>query len=310
MPQTLTADAKGVYAIAATPFFADGSIDFGSIDTLVEFYLSHGVQGITVLGMMGEAQKLTGRESLAVAERFIRQAEGRVPLVVGASAPGFASMAEFSKAVMDKGAAGIMVAPATYVRGDAAFYNYFEAVVSSIDPGTPVVVQDFPQATGVYMSPSVFVRLADELPSIVMLKHEDCPGLNKITTIRATAKRRTSVLVGNGALYYVQELERGADGAMTGFAYVEMLVQVQELYARGECQQAEDLFDAYLPLVRFEQQPGFGLAVRKEVLVRRGAIRCAAQREPAIPFSAADRQQLDSLIDRLNRRLSQVQGPG
>jgi 4-hydroxy-tetrahydrodipicolinate synthase len=304
MPKTLTADAKGVYAIAATPFLPDGSIDFDSIDTLVEFYLSHRVQGITVLGMMGEAQKLTPSESLAVAERFIRRVDGRVPLVVGASAPGFASMAEFSKAVMDKGAAGIMVAPASYVRGDAAFYDYFGSVVSCIGPGTPVVVQDFPQATGVHMSPAVYVRLADDFPSIVMLKHEDCPGLNKITTIRATARRRTSVLVGNGALYYVQELERGADGAMTGFAYVEMLVQVHELYARGERQRAEDLFDAYLPLVRFEQQPGFGLAVRKEVLARRGAIRCAAQRGPAIALSAADRQQLDGLIERLDRRLA------
>jgi 4-hydroxy-tetrahydrodipicolinate synthase len=292
MSQTLTVDARGVYAIAATPFLADGSIDFDSIDTLVEFYLSHRVQGITVLGMMGEAQKLTAGESLAVAERFIRRVEGRVPLVVGASALGFAPMAEFSKA------------PAAYVRGDVAFYNYFESVVSCIDPGTPLVIQDFPQATSVHMSPEVYVRLAEEFPTIVMLKHEDCPGLNKITTIRATAKRRTSVMVGNGALYYVQELERGADGAMTGFAYVEMLVQVHELYTRGECQQAEDLFDAYLPLVRFEQQPGFGLAVRKEVLVGRRANRCAAQRRPAIPFSATDKRQLDGLIDRLHRRLS------
>jgi 4-hydroxy-tetrahydrodipicolinate synthase len=304
MPQILTTDAKGVYAIAATPFLADGSIDFASIDTLVEFYLSHGVHGITVLGMMGEAQKLTGGESLAVAERFIRRVDGRVPVIVGASAPGFAPMAEFSKAVMDMSAAGIMVAPAAYVRGDGAFYNYFESVISSIDRGTPVVVQDFPQATGVHMSPSVYVRLADEFSSIVMLKHEDCPGLDKITTIRTTARRRTSVLVGNGALYYVQELERGADGAMTGFAYVEMLVQVHEMFSRGERQEAEDLFDAYLPLVRFEQQPGFGLAVRKEVLARRGAIACAAQRRPAIPFSATDRQQLDGLTQRLNRRLS------
>jgi 4-hydroxy-tetrahydrodipicolinate synthase len=304
MPNTLTADAKGVYAIAATPFLDDGAIDFDSIDMLVEYYLSHGVHGITVLGMMGEAPKLTQSESLAVAERFIRRVDGRVPLVVGASAPGFASMAEFSKEVMDKGAAGIMVAPAGYVRGDAAFYNYFESVVASIDAGTPVVVQDFPQATGVHMSPSVYVRLADDFPSIVMLKHEDCPGLDKITTIRANARRRTSVLVGNGALYYIQELQRGADGAMTGFAYVEMLVQVYELYMRGEHQKAEDLFDAYLPLVRFEQQPGFGLGARKEVLARRGAIRSAAQRRPATPFTVTDRQQLEGLIERLDRRLS------
>jgi 4-hydroxy-tetrahydrodipicolinate synthase len=113
-----------------------------------------------------------------------------------------------------------------------------------------------------------------------------------------------SILVGNGGLYYVQELRRGADGAMTGFAWPEMLVQVHALFAAGKVEEAEDLFDLYLPLVRHEQQPGMGLALRKEVLRRRGAIRSARQRAPGSALGATDLAELDNLIRRLERRLA------
>jgi 4-hydroxy-tetrahydrodipicolinate synthase len=303
MTELLKSDAKGVFIIAATPFAADGTIDFESIDTLVEFYLGKRVRGITILGMMGEAQKLTTAEALAVAQRFLRRTAGRVPVVVGTSAAGYAAVSELTKAVMDFGAAGVMVAPAGGIKTDEGVYGYYEAVARRIGPQTPIVVQDFPQVTGVLMAPRTYVKLAEEIPQIVMLKHEDCPGLNKISEIRSMARRRTSILVGNGGLYYVQELARGADGAMTGFAFPEMLVDVHEMFERGEREAAEDLYDAYLPLVRYEQQVAFGLSARKEVLYQRGAIRSPAQRAPGFAFSDEDRTQLNQLIHRLSQRL-------
>lgn len=306
MTELLKSDAKGVFVIAATPFKPDGELDFASIDTLVEFYLEKKVHGMTVLGMMGEAQKLTLPEALAVARRFIQRVAGRVPLVVGASGGGYAAVAELTSAVMDFGAAGVMVAPASGIKTDDGVYGYFEAVARKIGHETPIVVQDFPQITGVLMAPKTYVKLAEEIPQIVMIKHEDCPGLNKISMIRSTASRRTSILVGNGGLYYVQELARGADGAMTGFAYPEMLVDVYELFQQGNHEAAEDIYDAYLPLVRYEQQPAFGLAARKQVLYQRGAIRDAAQRAPDIGFTREDHAQLNQLIKRLTRRLKEL----
>jgi 4-hydroxy-tetrahydrodipicolinate synthase len=140
-----------------------------------------------------------------------------------------------------------------------------------------------------------------------MLKHEDCPGLAKLTQVRASGgdgkRRRVSILVGNGGLYLPQELQRGADGAMTGFAYPEMLVGVCERHARGDIDGAENLFDLYLPLVKHEQQPVLGLAVRKEVLFRRGAIASARQRKPGYTLTPEDRRELDRLMARLERRL-------
>jgi 4-hydroxy-tetrahydrodipicolinate synthase len=140
-----------------------------------------------------------------------------------------------------------------------------------------------------------------------MLKHEDCPGLEKLSKVREGSGNadtpRLSILCGNGGLFLPQELAHGADGAMTGFAYPEMLVRVVELHRVGRADESEDLFDAYLPLVRYEQQPGLGLAIRKEVLCRRGVMASAHTRAPGPHLSAADVAELEKLIKRLSKRL-------
>lgn len=302
----LTEQAKGVFIIAATPFTDEGALDLRSVDTLTDFYLGCGVNGFTLLGMMGEAHKLTAEESLSVVNRVIDRAQGR-QVIVGVSHAGLENVRRLAHEVMVAGAAGVMVAPPPGLKGDDGVYNYFAQVFGALGSDIPVVYQDYPQTTGVYLSATVFERLVDDFKQLVMLKHEDAPGLAKLTRVREGEKkpgrRRVSILVGNGGLYLPQELRRGADGAMTGFAWPEMLVQVCELFAAGKTEEAEDLFDLYLPLVRHEQQPGIGLALRKEVLFRRGAIASPRQRAPGSSLGPTDRAELDGLIARLERRL-------
>jgi 4-hydroxy-tetrahydrodipicolinate synthase len=303
----LTESARGVFVIAATPFARDGALDLASVDRLVDFYLGHRVHGLTLLGIMGEAQKLTADESLQVVRRTLARVAGRVPVVVGVSSPGLAQLASLAAAVMDAGAAGVMVAPAATLRGDEALFEYMASVFRVLDPATPVVYQDYPQSTGVYLPVPMFHRMVDAFPRLVVLKHEDAPGLAKLTQIRQEAqrdgRRRVSVLVGNGALYYPQELARGADGAMSGFAYPEMLVEVYERFTAGDVDAAEDVFDAYLPLLRMEHQPGVGLAVRKALLHRRGAIASATLRAPGAMLTTDDQREVERLVGRLERRL-------
>jgi 4-hydroxy-tetrahydrodipicolinate synthase len=307
MSQLLDASAKGVYTISATPFTDAGDIDWSSVDTLVEFYLQCGVQGLTVLGMMGEAQKLSDQESAKFTRYFLRRVNGRVPVIVGVSNPGTANLVELSRLSMDAGACGVMVTPLTGLKTEAQIVAYFADVIAALGGKIPVVYQDYPQSTQADISAQSFLQIVDEHPSVVMFKHEDCPGLKKLTQVRkgcdGSARRYISILVGNGGLYVPQELARGADGIMTGFAYPEMLVSVCELFAAGRGNEAEDLFDVYLPLVRHEQQPGFGLAVRKEILRRRGAIRSAAVRAPGPKLDAHDIAELDRLLTRLEARL-------
>ena len=307
MRQLLDASAKGVYTISATPFTDAGDIDWPSVDSLVEFYLQCGAQGLTILGMMGEAQKLSDEESAEFTRHFLRRVDGRVPVIVGVSNPGTANLVKLGKIAMDAGACGVMVAPLTGLKTEAQIVTYFAEVIAALGEKIPVVYQDYPQSTQADISAQSFLKIVDAHPSVVMFKHEDCPGLKKLTQIRkacdGVTRRYISTLVGNGGLYVPQELARGADGIMTGFAYPEMLVSVCALFAAGRSDEAEDLFDVYLPLVRHEQQPGFGLAVRKEILRRRGAIRSAAVRAPGPKLDAFDLAELDRLLSRLETRL-------
>ena len=307
----LNASATGVYLITVTPFTDSGALDLASTDRMVDFCLESGVTGLTVLGIMGEATKLTAEESRAFVKQVLARVAGRVPVVVGASAPGFAPMRELTHSVMELGASGVMVAPPSTVRTDDQIVAYFDMVNETLGKDVPWVLQDHPVATGVQMSTAVVLRILKSSPTCVMLKHEDCPGLAKLSAIRAASERgdlpRIAILTGNGGgLFLPEELTRGADGAMTGFAYPEMMVGVCRAHAAGDVEKAHDIFDAYLPLARYEQQAGIGLAVRKHIFAERGVIASAAIRKPGPKLSALDIADIARLTARQTRRLNEI----
>ena len=302
--------AAGVYVIAATPFTDDGALDLASVDRMVDFYLERGADGLTLLGIMGEAPKLTAQESRRFLKRTLARM-GPAPAIVGVSAPGLAPMKELAKVAMDFGAAGVMVAPASHLRSDDQILQYFEDVAEALGP-IPFVLQDYPLTTTVQIPPAVILRIVAALPTCVMLKHEDWPGLAKISALRAASAasaRRIAILVGNGGLFLPEELARGADGAMTGFAFPEMMIDVVKAHRRGETERARDIFDAYLPLARYEQQARIGLAVRKYILAKRGAIASPKLRNPGAALSAADVADVERLIARQTRRLDEIGAP-
>ena len=214
--------AQGVYTISPTPFTDTGELDLDGTDRLVDFFLDKGVDGITILGVLGEAAKLTPEESSAFMLRVLKRVDGQKPVVVGASNPGTDNLVRFARTAMDAGAAGLMIAPIQGLKHDEQVHGYWAEVLERLGPGIPVCYQDFPQTTGVVTSVAVLNRLIDDFANFVMLKHEESPGLPKITALRAAAadgkRRRVSILVGNGGLHLPQELRRGADGAMTGIA--------------------------------------------------------------------------------------------
>ncbi len=311
MSQKLDRDAKGVYLITVTPFTDNGELDLASTDRMVDFYLERGATGLTILGIMGEATKLTAQESQTFVQRVLARVDGRVPVVVGASAAGFAPMRELSDSVMEKGASGVMVAPASTLRTDDQILAYFDMVGETVGADVPWVLQDHPVSTGVQMSTAVVLKILKSAANCVMLKHEDSPGLAKLSAIRAASERgdvpRASILAGNGGgLFLPEELSRGADGAMTGFAYPEMMVGVCQAHAKGQVERAHDIFDAYLPLARYEQQTGIGLAVRKHLMVQRGAIASAMVRRPGPTLAATDVADIERLVRRQERRLAEI----
>ena len=296
-------EARGVYVIAPTPFHPDGRIDESSIDRMSDFFLKAGVDGITVLGQLGEAPKMTHAESVGIVQRVLGRA--KVPIVVGVSAPGFAAMRALTQDVMAMGAAGVMIAPPNTLRTDDSIVQYYQQASEAIGADVPFVIQDYPLTFSVQMTPAVIRRIAMENPACWFLKHEDWPGLEKISQLRAWEKdgslKRLPILLGNNALFLDFEMERGADGANTGYCFPDMLVDVVRLSKEGKRDEAHDLFDAHLPLIRYEQQPGPGMAVRKYVMMRRGIIASDTLRKPGAALSAQARSEVDYLMARIAR---------
>ena len=311
MMTKLNEQTKGVFVISATPFCPDESLDIEGTEQLLDFYLGCGVTGITILGVMGEANKMTDTEAETFAKRALRHLDGKVPVIVGVTHSALTAIRSLAHLAMDNGASGVMLQPIPGLKSDDSVVHYFEQVFETIGPGVPVVYQDFPQASAVHLSPSAWSRMVHAFPDLVMLKHEDCPGLPKLTKIREMERkgeqRRVSILTGNNGLYFPQELHRGADGAMTGFAYPDVLVGVYNLFNEGRSGKAEDLFDRFLPMNRHEQQLGFGLPVRKEILHRRGALRHATARKPVYQLTDIDIAEIDRFMERAGRESLELQ---
>jgi 4-hydroxy-tetrahydrodipicolinate synthase len=270
---------------------------------MTDFFLKAGVTGMTVLGQLGEAPKMAHDESVGIVKRVLQRAS--VPVIVGVSAPGFAAMGALTQDVMALGAAGVMIAPPNTLRTDDSIVQYYKQASAAIGADVPFVIQDYPLTFSVQMTPGVIRRIVMESPSCMVLKHEDWPGLDKISALRGFEKdgsmRHISILVGNNALFLDFEMERGADGANTGYCFPDMLVDVVRLSQQGRRDEAHDLFDAHLPLIRYEQQPGPGLAVRKYVMMRRGIIASDTLRKPGGTLSAVARSEVDYLLSRVAR---------
>ena len=288
----------GVLPITLTPVTDDGSVDEGSIDTLVEDYLAAGAHGLTILGIMGEAARLLDDERDAVLRRYLRAVAGRVPVVAGVSARATRMAQEYARRAEDAGAAAVMLAPPDNVKNLDLVFEHFRRVAESVS--VPVVVQDEPVNTGVTMPAPFLVRLLDEIEACRYLKLEETPTLPKITAVRRGATAEVGIFGGLGGLYLYEELLRGADGIMTGFGFPQVLVGTYERFVAGDRGAAREYFFRYLPLIRYEAQLGVGgVTIRKHVFARRGVIASPHARFPAPPVDQLTLAELDDLIGAL-----------
>lgn len=287
---------KGVYNITPTPFHPDGSLDEPSIARLTNFTIECGVDGMTILGVLGEAAKLTDAERDRVIVRTLEAAGGRVPICVGTTHAGTDGCMAFSRRAQELGASAVMVAPPKLMRSnDAALRRHYLAVASAVD--LPVVVQDHPASSGVHMSVELIATLASEAPQCAILKAEDEPSPPKIAAVRA-ANPAIRVFGGLGGVMLIEELRRGTVGTMTGFGFPEILVKICRAFASGQEDEAVEIFYRYVPLMRFENQVGINLPLRKHIYHLRGAIASATTRAPA---PALDKGTIDDLHDLLRR---------
>ncbi|MCC7243181.1 MAG: dihydrodipicolinate synthase family protein [Acidobacteria bacterium] len=289
---------SGVYNITPTPFSDDGAVDVESLQRLTAFTREKGVDGMTILGVLGEADKLTEAERDLVVRTTIEAAGPAFPVCVGTTHPGTDGCIAYSRRAQELGARAVMVAPPRLARpNDAALERHYKAVADAID--LPVVVQDFPPAVGgTLMSVDLIGRIAAASPRCRWLKLEDEPSPMKVGQVRA-ASPDVVILGGLGGMMFLEELRHGAHGTMTGFAYPEILVDVYRRFSAGDVDGATAVFYKYLPLIRFENQPRINLALRKHIYHRRGAIASPRVRSPFAPVDAETLADLDDILRRL-----------
>ena len=287
---------EGVFSVLPTPFRGGADIDVESLKRVVQLITGAGVNGVTALGVTGEVSRLNERERKVVVETVVAEVAGKAKVIVGASADGVRTCIEYSREAKSLGASAVMVSPPRMLKlNTESVVNHYKALAEAVD--LPIVVQDYPPISGFAMEAGLLARIAREVPAARTIKLEDPPTPFKTARILAAAgDTKVAILGGLGGVFLLEELMAGAAGVMTGFAYPEVLVKVVGLYRAGQIDQAADLFYRFVPLMRFEFQEGIGMAIRKEVFRRRGAIADGSTRAPGAVLDAGTRAALDSVL--------------
>ena len=287
---------EGVYSVLPTPFRGGGDVDTDSLKKIVDLIVEAGVNGVTALGVTGEVSRLNERERHLVVETVVQQVAGRAKVIVGASADGVRTCIEYSREAKKLGAAAVMVSPPRALKlNSESVVNHYKALADAVD--LPIVVQDYPPISGFAMEAGLLARIAKEVPAARTIKLEDPPTPFKTSRILAAAgDTKVAILGGLGGVFLIEELLAGAAGVMTGFAFPEVLVKVVTLYRAGKVDEAADVFYKFVPLMRFEFQEGIGMAIRKEVLRRRGALADGSTRAPGAVLDDVTRAALDRVV--------------
>jgi 4-hydroxy-tetrahydrodipicolinate synthase len=291
-----TLDFEGVFPILATPFDDDENLDLESFARLVRFTSKLGVEGVTILGVLGEANRLMDAERETLIRTAVAAA-GSTPVIVGTSHSGTRAARELSQMAGQLGARAVMVTPhAEAVPNDERIVEYYRTIAEGIK--IPIVLQDHPASTQVHMSVALLLRIIREVPGIASIKEEAVPTAAKIRALTTGMReRKVPVLTGLGALYGLFDLEAGSSGFNTGFAFPEALTGMVKSARAGNWSKVREIYTRFLPLIVFEQQPG--VAVRKEILRLRGAIGSGMVRHPGAALQPATADQLRKLLDTL-----------
>jgi len=292
---------EGVYSVLPTPFTAAGEVDEASLRRVVDLFIEAGVSGVTALGVTGEVARLDEGERRRVLEVVTQHVNGRIGVVAGTSAEGTRICIAYSRHARDAGATAVMVSPPRMPKLNSdAVARHYHALAEAVD--IEIVVQDYPPISGYAMEPGLLARIAREIPRARTIKLEDPPTPFKTSRILEQSQGvELRIFGGLGGVFLLEELMAGATGAMTGFAFPEILVQIVTLFRSGRIDDAADAFYRAVPLMRFEFQEGIGMAIRKEVLHRRGALASPATRPPAAQLDKPTREALDRVLSWVER---------
>jgi 4-hydroxy-tetrahydrodipicolinate synthase len=289
---------NGVHFMMPTIFNDQNTIDLESMENICKFSKNSGCKGLVLLGVMGEAHRLSESErNLLIDEISIMAKDLSLILTVGVSAESGYLAASYAKKASESGAQQVMLAPPIMKKpNESVLFRYYEEVNNAISKDTKIVIQDLPEQSGVNMSPKFMVDLDKNLDKVNSIKLEDPPTPSKISKISKIKNKDLKIFGGLGGLFFLEELMRGASGTMTGFAFTEILVEIYDLFSKNKIEEAKNLFYKWLPLIRYENTAGISLSIRKEILKHRKITNFSSVRYPTPSLDNDDKNELDIIL--------------
>jgi len=290
-PNTL---APGLWVVLATPFDDDLAIDHASLAKQVQLAVRSRATGVVALGVFGEAASMSLAEQAAVVRTVTSETD--LPVVAGIAARATAPAREQADSIL---AASRTPPTALMVQIGSPSAEAIASTLHTLYDATdvPAVLQDYPVASGVQVSTDVVVQVLDSCPFVAAVKAESAPTSRSIAQL--VTVRQVPVYGGLGGVGLIDELASGAAGAMTGFSHPEALRAALDAHERDGFSGVLAAWAPWLPLANFEGQAGIGLALRKQILQRRGILTCAAVRPPAPRMPAELMPHLDRHLEHL-----------
>jgi len=281
-----------------TIFNDKNEIDLDSMNNICEFAKKSNCRGLVLLGVMGEAHRLSEEERNLLIENISKIAKKlSLILTVGVSAESGYLVSRYATKASESGAEQVMVAPPVMKKpNEKVLYKYYEEVNNAISKDTKIVIQDLPEQSGVHMSPEFMVNLDKNLDKVNSIKLEDPPTPSKISKIAKIKNKELKIFGGLGGLFFLEELMRGASGTMTGFAFTEILVEIYDLFSKNKIEDAKKLFYKWLPLIRYENTAGISLSIRKEILKQRKITKFSNVRYPSPAMDLDDQKELEFIL--------------
>lgn len=289
---------RGIYPIVNTTFHEDGSIDLDSQRRLVRFLLDAGAHGLGLFGNASEGYTLSADERIEILRMVVREVDGRIPVIASSGHTGTDLAVALSCEAEAEGADGLMILPPYFLKPDADnVFHYFRQIDAAVR--IPIMVQDAPLMSGVTMGATLLARMGRELERVRYVKVEAPPTAPKISAILDGASNPPTLFGGLNGQFLLEEFARGAVGSMPGSDLTAAFVKIWNLWTAGEHRQARQEFTRYLPVIRYELQPGLGVSVMKHNLVAAGVISCARVRHPTHSLDPAGLREIEELRSEL-----------
>lgn len=285
---------SGVHYMLPTPFDDKGKVDYKSLENLVELSINSGCSGVVTLGVMGEANRMLDSERTTVLKFVSKSMNNRLPITVGVSSESNFVLRSRILECQDLGASAFLICPPRMNKpNETILLDYFRTAQESSK--IPIVLQDLPSESGIFLNPEIIKKLKTEFPLIEMLKLEDPPTPPKISKILESIPN-ILIFGGLGGAFFLEELQRGASGTMTGFAYPEVLISIYKNMKTQNFDKATNIFYKWLPLIRYENSVGISISIRKNILKHRKFIKNSNVRKPTPEIDSKTLDELNLLL--------------